>query len=177
MNTIYPLFSFDTDIIKPIQIGDGIVVSKTIIEVEKLNQDNLSKEDRHHLQKAKHWLIIDKAKHKPEQASLLFVISCRLLKPTKVIIRYRIDTNNNTVSKIRDDYPFVPTKDVTAYIGIDELKHVTILFEGINTFRKIDTRTSNASYFIGLAYRSRKWLEALLFNVCALETLTSSSVY
>jgi len=42
MNTIYPLFGFETDIIKPIQIGDGIVVSKTIIEVEKLNPVNLS---------------------------------------------------------------------------------------------------------------------------------------
>jgi len=174
MIATYPLFDFESDFVDPVQIGNGLVVSQSLIEIENLCSVNLSKEDKHHLQKAKYCLIIDKTKHKPEQASLLFVVSCRLLKPTKVIIRYRIDSNN-IVSKIRDDYSFVPTKNVTTYIGIDELKHVSILFEGIDTFRRINTRTSNASYFIGLAYRTRKWLEGLLFHVCALETLISSS--
>lgn len=175
MNAIYPLFGFETDAVNPIQIGNGLVLSKSVIEVEKLYSVNLSKEDKHHLQQSKHCLIVDKTKNEPEQVSLLFIISCRLLKPTKVIIRYRIDNENNTVSKIRDDYPFVPTKDVATYVDIEEFKQVSALFEGIDTFRRIDTRTSNASYFIGLAYRSRKWLEGLLFHVCALETITSSS--
>lgn len=175
MNVAYPLFGFDTEAVNPIQIGSGLIVSKNVIEIEKLYSVNLSQEDKHHLQQARHCLLVDKNIYEPEQASLLFIIACRILKPTKVIIRYRIDYEDNTVSKIRDDYPFVPTTDVTTTISNEELKHVSKLFEGIDTFRKINTRTSNASYFIGLAYRSRKWLDGLLFHVCALETLTSSS--
>jgi hypothetical protein len=175
MNAAYPLFDFDTEAISPIQIGNGIVVSKNVIEIEKLLSVNLSQEDKHHLLQAKRCLLIDKNKYKPEQASLLFIIACRILKPTKVFIRYRVDYENNTVSKIRDDYPFVPTDDVTTTISNNDFNLVLKLYEGIDTFRKINTRTSNASYFIGLAYRTRKWLEGLLFHVCALETLTSSS--
>lgn len=175
MNATYPLFDFDTETISPIQIGNGIVVSDNVIEIEKLLSVNLSQEDKRHLLQAKHCLLIDKNKYKPEQSSLLFIIACRILKPTKVFIRYRVDYENNIVLKIRDDYPFVPTDDVTTKISNDDFDYILKLYEGIDTFRKINTRTSNASYFIGLAYRSRKWLEGLLFYVCALETLTSSS--
>ena len=173
MNAIYPLFGIETETKNPIQIGKGITVSKNDIETEKLFSINLSQEDKNKLQQAKHCLIVDKNKNKPEQASLLFIISCRLLKPTRVIIRYRID--NDIVSKIRDNYPFVPSDDVTSKITNENFKHVSKIYEGLNYFKKINPRTSNASYFLGLAYRSRKWLEALLFHVCALETITSSA--
>lgn len=176
MNAAYPLFDFKTNATDPFQIGNGLVVSKNLLDVEKLYPGNLSKEDKHHLKQAKYCLTVDKTMHKPEQASLLFVISCRLLKPTRVIIRYRVDDNNNVVSKIRDDYPFVPTNVVSSNVNKEELKDISAIFEGFNAFRKINARTSNASYFIGLAYRSRKWLESLLFHVCALETLISSTV-
>ena len=175
MNAIYPLFGIETETENTIQIGNGITVSKNDIETEKLYSTNLSKEDIYHLQQAKHYLFVDKKQYVPEQASLLFIISCRLLKPTKVIIRYRIDNEKSIVSKIRDDYPFVPADDVTSIITNENFKNVSKIFEGLNYFKTISTRTSNAAYFIGLAYRSRKWLEALLFHVCALETITSSA--
>jgi len=175
MNAIYPLFGIETETKTPIQIGKGITVSKNGIETEKLLSTNLSQEDKYHLQQSKHCLIVDKKLYEPKQASLLFIISCRLLKPTKVYIRYRIDNENNIVLKIRDDYPFVPSDDVTSKITNEDFKHISKIFEGLNYFKMINTRTSNASYFLGLAYRSRKWLEALLFHVCALETITSSA--
>ncbi len=176
MNAIYPLFGIETETENPIQIGNGIAVSKNDIETEKLYSTNLSKEDIYHLQQTKHCLLVDtKKEYVPEQASLLFIISCRLLKPTKVTIRYRIGNEKNIVSKIRDDYPFVPTGDVTSIITNEDFKKVSTIFNGLNYFKTISTRTSNATYFIGLAYRSRKWLEALLFHVCALETITSSA--
>jgi hypothetical protein len=174
MNAIYPLFQFETEIEKPVKIGTGISISKNEIETEKLYPTNLSKEDLHNIKNANHCLFIDKNKHKPEQASLLFILSCRLLKPTEIFIRYRINSEKQTVSKIRDDYPCVPADDLTSKISYGELNVVSKLFEGINCFRGINTKTSNAVYFIGLAYRSRKWLEGLLFHVCALETITSS---
>lgn len=175
MNAIYPLFGIETETKNSIQIGKGITVSKNDIEIEKLYSTNLSQEDKYQLQQAKHCLIVDKNQNKPEQVSLLFIISCRLLKPTKVIIRYRIDHEENIVSKIRDDYPFVPSGDVTSKITNEDFKHISKIYEGLNYFKIINPRTSNASYFLGLAYRSRKWLEALLFHVCALETVTSSA--
>jgi len=173
MNAIYPLFGIETETDNLIQIGKGIAVSKNDIETKKLYSNNLSQEDKYHLQQVKHCLIVDKNQYKPEQASLLFIISCRLLKPTRVIIRYRIDSDNNIVSKIRDDYPFVPSDDDTSKITNENFKQVSKIFKGLNYFKTINTRTSNASYFLGLAYRSRKWLEALLFHVSALETITS----
>lgn len=97
------------------------------------------------------------------------------MKRTKVFIRYRIDDDRNIVSKIRDDYPFVTSSDVTSIINDEEFKRVSEIFGGLNFFKNISTRTSNAAYFLGQAYRSRKWLEALLFYVCVLETLTSSA--
>ncbi len=174
MNAIYPLFGIKTETENPIQIGNGITVSKNDIETEKLYPTNLSQEDKHHLKQAKLCLFVDKKQYVPEEASLLFIISCRLLKPSKVTIRYKIDNGENIVSKIRDDYPFVPSDDVTSIITDENFKRVSKIFEGLNYFKTISTRTSNAAYFLGLAYRSRKWLEALLFHVCALETITSS---
>lgn len=174
MNALYPLFGLETKTKIPIQIGKGISVSKNDIETEKLYSTNLSQEDKYQLQQAKYCLVVDKNQNKPEQASLLFIISCRLLKPTKVIIRYRVDDERNIVSKIRDDYPFVPSSDVTSKITNENFKYVSNIYEGLNNFKMINKRTSNASYFVGLAYRSRKWLEALLFHVYALETITSS---
>ena len=56
-----------------------------------------------------------------------------------------------------------------------ELQKSCKLFSALNFFKKINTRTSNAVYFLSMAYRSRKWLESLLFHVNALETLTSAS--
>ena len=176
MNAISPLFGIETETENPIQIGNGIAVSKNDIETEKLYPTNLAKEDIYHLQQTKHCLFVDtKKEYMPERASLLFIISCRLLKPTKVTIRYRINNEKKIVSKIRDDYPFVPTDDVTSIITNEDFKKVSKIFKGLNYFKTICTRTSNAAYFIGLAYRSRKWLEALLFHVCALETITSSA--
>jgi len=174
MNAIYPLFQFETEIEEPVQIGTGVSISKNEVETEQLYPTNLSKEDLHHIKNANHCLIVNKNIHEPEQASLIFVLSCRLLKPTKVFIRYRIDSEKQIVSKIRDDYPYVPTDDLSSNISHEELSVVSQLFEGLNDFRGINTRTSNAAYFIGLAYRSRKWLEGLLFHVCSLETITSS---
>ena len=70
MNIAYPLFGFDTDAVNPIQIGSGLVVSKNVIEIEKLYSVNLSQEDKHHLQQAKHCLVADKNK---------YVFSCQRL--------------------------------------------------------------------------------------------------
>ena len=175
MNAIYPLFGIETENENPICISKGISVSKNDIDTEKLYTFNLSQEEKKHLQQTSHCLFVDKDLFVPEQASLLFIIACRLLKPTRVVIRYRIDTENNVVSKIRDDYPFVPSNQVTSKITDEDFTNVSKIFDGLNYFKTINTRTANASYFIGLAYRSRKWLEALIFHVCALETITSAA--
>jgi hypothetical protein len=174
MNAIYPLFDINTNIDIPIIIESGIYVLTSEIDIEKVVPINLSEEDRHHLQAAQFCLSIDNNMYKPEQVSIAFIISCRLLKRTRVFIRYRID-DMMRVSKIRDDYPFVTSDDVTSTINKLEFGTVSKIFSGLNSFKAISTRTSNALYFIGLAYRSRKWLESLIFHVCALETLTSSS--
>jgi hypothetical protein len=97
-----------------------------------------------------------------------------LLKRTKVSIRYRVDSSSE-IRKIRDDYPFVTASNVTTAIKKAEFKTIAKLYAGLNKFKNINKRTGNAVYFLGLAYRSRGWLESLIFHVCALETLTSAS--
>lgn len=171
---IYPLFDLNTDIDSPMRLEKGIYISTNEIDLEKVLQINLSKEDRHQLKTAHYCLLIDSNKYKPEQVSIVFIISCRLLKRTRVFIRYRVDEMIK-VLKIRDDYPYVTSDDVTSTINKAEFRTVSKIFSGLNSFKAISTRTSNAVYFIGLAYRSRKWIESLIFHVCALETLTSSS--
>lgn len=175
MNALYPLFKIITEIENPIQIDDGITISKNIIETKKLYPMNLSKEDIHFINQAKLCLVVDKKLWEPEQASLIFILSCRLLKPTKIFIRYRVDDTKNIVLKIRDDYPYVPTEHATEKIEAEEFKVISTIFKRLNQFIIINSKTSNAAYFIGLAYRSRKWLEALIFHVCSLETLASSA--
>lgn len=174
MNAMYPLFNLNTDIDNPVTIESGVCVLTNEIDIKKLLQINLSEEDRHHIQTAQYCLSIDSNTYKPEQASIIFIISCRLLKRTRVFIRYRIDEMMK-VSKIRDDYPFVTSDDVTSTINESEFSTVSKIFSGLNSFKAISTKTANALYFLGLAYRSRKWIESLIFHVCALETLTSSS--
>lgn len=174
MNAIYPLFDLISDSNSPKRIENGILVLANDIEIEKIASMNLSEEDKHHLQETQLCLSIDKNMHNPKEVSIAFIISCRLLKRTKVFIRYRVD-DLKKVTKIRDDYPFVTSNDVSSTIYDTEFKRISKIFSGLNIFKKISTRTSNAVYFLSLAYRSRKWLESLIFHVCALETLTSSA--
>lgn len=174
MHAIYPLFDIKTDSFDPKDITDGIRVLKNDVEIDKLYSVNLSKEDKHHIENAELCLSIDKNRYSPKKASIAFIISCRLLKNSKVLIRYRIDDDRNIVSKIRDDYSHVESENLTPVITDQEFKTVSTLFCGLTLFETLSIRASNAVYFLSLAYRSNKWPEALLFHVNALETITSS---
>ena len=170
----YPLFDLVSDITCPFEVGEGIYISTNDIDVEAIESYNMSTEDKKRLLEPFFCLIIDKNKHEPKVASITFIISARLIKRSKVFIRYRVD-NSSELVKVRDDYPFVTSPEATPVITPSEFQRLCRLFSGLNVFKTINTRTSNAVYFLGMACRSRRWLESLLFHVCALETLTSAS--
>lgn len=170
----YPLFELVSGITCPFEVGEGICISGNDIDVEAIKAYNMSTVDKKHLSETFFCLAIDKNKHKPEVASIIFIISARLIKRSKVLIRYRVD-NSSELIKIRDDYPFVTSPEATREITPSEFQRLCKIFSALNIFKNINTRTSNAVYFLGMAYRSRRWLESLLFRVCALETLTSAS--
>ncbi len=172
--SLYPLYGFCSDLKPPIEIDYGVSIVINEIDIGKINKLNVSKEDARRIKETEFCLSIDEDAIKPERASLLFIIACRLLKRTKALIRYRVNSAN-TVAKIRDDYPFVPAWNVTTFIKSKELKIISRLYFGLNTFSSLNKRTERASYFLSMAYRSRGWLESLLFYVCALETLTAAS--
>ena len=172
--SIYPLYELDSNLAPPVEIANGITIISNNIDLNKIKKSNVSKEDAHHLRDTQLCLQIDENVIPPEKASIAFIISCRLLKRTKVFIRYRVDSSNE-IRKIRDDYPFVTASNVTTAIKQSEFKKIAKLYAGLNKFKNINKRTGNAVYFLGLAYRSRGWLESLIFHVCALETLTSAS--
>jgi len=169
----YPLFDLVSDITCPFEVGEGIYISTNDIDAEAIESYNMSTEDSQCLLEPSFCLVIDKKKHKPEVASIIFIISARLIKRSKVFIRYRVD-NSSALIKIRDDYPFVTSPEATREITPSEFQRLCKLFSALNFFKKINTRTSNAVYFLSMAYRSRNWLESLLFHVCALETLISA---
>lgn len=171
---MYPLYELNSDITPPVQIANGVSIISNNIDLNSINKANVSKEDANHLKRPQLCLQIDEEVIPPEEASIAFIVSCRLLKRTKVFIRYRVDSSNQ-IRKIRDDYPFVTARNVTGIIKKEEFKKITTLYAGINKFRNLNKRTGNAVYFLGLAYRARGWLESLIFHVCALETLTSAS--
>lgn len=170
--SIYPLHELDSEVTPPVQIADGIAVISNNIDCNKIKKINVSDEDAHHLTNTQLCLQVDEEVLRPEEASIAFIISCRLLKRTKVFIRYRVDSSNE-IRDIRDDYPFVPARNVTRIINQQEFKKIAKLYSGLNKFKTINKRTGNAVYFLGMAYRSGGWLESLIFHVCALETLTS----
>lgn len=172
--SIYPLHQLDSNVIPPVQIANGIVVISNSIDLNKIKKINVSKEDEHHLTDTQLCLQVDEDVIRPEEASITFIVSCRLLKRTKVFIRYRLDSSNE-IRKIRDDYPFVTARNATATIKQQEFKKIAKLYSGLIKFKSINKRTGNAAYFLGMAYRSRGWLESVIFHVCALETLTSAS--
>ena len=167
----YPLYSFYSDLDYPCQIDKGISIDANDIVTDKLQTYNVSIEDEHHLNEADSCLKVDEDVTLPSQASIAFIVACRLLKPTRVFIRYRVDSSN-TVHKSRDDYSF--SRNAEEIIDKGDFKTISELFIGLNKFKVINTRTGNATYFLGLAIRSRGWLESLIFYVCALETITSS---
>jgi len=170
----YPLHSLDSELKTPFEIDNGVSIVSNNIDIGKVEKINVSKEDKHHLQDTDYCLSIDENVIKPEIASLRFMLACRLLKRTKIVIRYRINSSN-TVVKIRDDYPFVTAHNATRQIKPNEFKKIKNLYLGLGKFSELTKRSGNASYFLSIAYRSRGWLESLIFHVCALETLTSSS--
>ena len=172
--SLYPLYDFDSDLTPPIEIDNGVSIVINEIDIGKINKINVSNEDAHHIQQAEFCLSIDEETIRPEKASLLFILACRLLKRTKIFIRYRVNSANMVV-KIRDDYPFVTAWNTTTFVKSNQFKKISKLYIGLKKFSSLNKRTERASYFLSKAYRSRGWLESLLFYVCALETLTSAS--
>lgn len=174
MKALYPLFEFVIDVNPPVPVDDGICITQNDIVVTELESYNMSEEDKNLLAMPYFCLKVDKNKQEPEIASISFVVASRLVKRTKVFIRYRVD-NSTRLIKIRDDYPFASSPETTTLITSVELQRLCDLYRALNQFKQINNRALNAVYFLGLACRSRKWLESLLFYVNALETLTSAT--
>jgi hypothetical protein len=172
--SLYPLYELDSDVALPAKIGDGISIVANNIIFDKLEKYNASEEDLYYIIETPLCLQIDEEVNPPKEASIAFIISCRLLKPTKVFIRYRVDPSNQ-IWKIRDNYPYLPSKNITTMIRQNEFKKIANLYTGLNKFKTINIRAINAVYFLSMAFRSRNWLESLIFHVCALETLTSAA--
>jgi len=108
-----------------------------------------------------------------KEASVTFMLSARLLKRSKVFIRYGVDSSNCFIP-LRDDYIQVTSQNTTTEILESEFHKLSKIFTALDDFRRLNTRTKNAVYFFMLACRSRSALEAILFRVTALETLTSA---
>jgi hypothetical protein len=174
--SLYPLYYLDSDLTSPVEIDNGVSIVINEININKINRINVSKEDAHHIKQTRFCLSIDEETIKPEKSSLLFILACRLLKRTKIFIRYRVNSAN-MVAKVRDDYPFVTAWNATTLIKANEFKIISKLYKGLKMFSSLNKRTERASYFLSKAYRSNGWLESLIFYVCALETLTSASKY
>jgi len=172
--SLYPLYDLNSELKTPFEIENGVSIIKNTIDINKIDKTNVSEEDSHNIKYPLFCLSIEEDIIPPEKASIAFIVSCRLLKRTKVYILYRIDFSNRLI-KVSDDYPFVTSADVTNIIDQDEFKVISHLFSGLNKFKTLNTRTGNAVYFLGMAYRSKGWLESLIFHVCALETLISAS--
>jgi len=135
-------------------MADGIAIISNAIDLCKIRKINVSKEDARHLVDTQLCLQANEDIICPEKVSIAFIISCRLLKRTKVFIRYRIDSSNE-VRKIRDDYPFVTSRNVTTIIEQQDFKKISKLYLGLNKFKTINKRAGNPVYFLGWAYRSR----------------------
>ena len=174
MKALYPLHYFQCNADYPIKIAEGLSVVSNTIDCDSLSSDFLSEYDKSNIDLTPLCLEIDSNVIRPEEASIAFILSCRLLKRTKVLIRYRIDDLKD-VSIIRDNYPYVTSDDATNQIAENDYHTISKLYDGLLRFKRINTRTGNAIYFVSMAYRSWKWLETLIFHVCALETLTSAS--
>ena len=168
----YPLYELNTDLITSFGIDKGLSIVNNTIILGKTNVDSLSKKDKRHIKEAKYCLSIDQEIISLEGASVLFMLSCRLLKRTKVFIRYHIN-HKNEVFQIIERYPYVTARNATKRITQTEFKKIRKIYLGLKRFQSLNRRASNATYFLLMAYRSKNWLESLIFHVCALETLTS----
>ena len=170
--SLYPLFDLFTNLVDSFEIDKGISVipQKNIT----INDATISDFDKLHYLGAYHLLRIDENVVNASQVSCNFIICCRLYKRSKVFIRYRLDAYNNN-SIIFDLYNYIPSDDVTLEITAKEFKDIALIYKRFMKFKSLNTRCNNISYFIGLAYRSKAWLESLIFFVCALETITSSN--
>jgi hypothetical protein len=175
MNAKYPLFDFvsESDVVYPFEIDDGIGVSRNDIDVNSIEPSAMSGRERRHISAAEFCLTIDKSKSEPRASSLLFIVSARLTKRSKVMIRYRIDDPAEPLA-VLDQYRWIVSTETTPVFDNDEMHLLSQLFRGLRVFGQINTRTKNAVYFLSMAYRSMNWLESLIFHVCALETLTSA---
>ena len=174
MKALYPLHDFECNAEYPVKIAEGLSVVLNTIDFDSLGSDFLSKYDKSVIDSTPVCLQIDTSVVRPEEASIAFILSCRLLKRTKVLIRYRIDDLRD-ISIIRDNYPYVTSDDATNWMAENDYQTISKIYDGLLRFKRINTRTGNAVYFISMAYRSWKWIETLIFHVCALETLTSAS--
>lgn len=174
MKTLYPLHDLQCNADYPKKIAEGVSVVLNTIDCDNLDKTFLSDDDEYKITCTPLCLEINRDVIDPKEASIAFILSCRLLKRTKVLLRYRIDDSGKMFT-VRDNYPYVTSDDATNRIADNDFQTISRLYDGLTKFKNISTRTGNATYFMSMAYRSWKWLETIIFHVCALETLISTS--
>ncbi|MBU0518873.1 hypothetical protein KJ564_08060 [bacterium] len=174
MYSKYPLIDLTSDLIAPFQIGDGISIIENDIRIEDLEKLFLSAYDEQVVKRPRFCVQIDETIIEPQKASVLFIVSCRLLKRTKVSILRRVDSAGKVIH-IKDDYPDFPS-DFTTRIDSEEFKRISELYSGLLEFSEINNRSKTASFYLSMAYRVRNAINALLFHVITLETITSGSM-
>lgn len=173
--SFYPLFKLYSDFNKTIEIDKGVSVVPNDIDINLIEESTISLVDKHHFKETSYCLRIDEDIVAPNEASLVFMLSCRLFKCTKVFIRYRLNSSKHKLC-IYDLYPYIPSKETSIEITYEEFKKISTLYKNFNQFKDLSIRSGNICYFISLAYRADSWLESLIFFVCALETITSSDI-
>ena len=171
--SFYPLFELYSDFNEPLEIDKGVSIVPNTIDVDLIEDSTISYVDKLHFKETSYCVRIDEEIVLPNEASLILILSCRIFKCSKILLRYRLNSSNQMLS-VFDSYHYIPSKDVSSEITFDEFKKISILYKNLNRFKNLNVISGNISYFISLAYRANSWLEALIFFVCALETFISS---
>jgi hypothetical protein len=122
--SLYPLHGFKSNLIDEYKVLEGLSLKINDIDIEDVNKYSLSNDDISKIELETHCLSIDRSIFEPAHITLRFIIACRLLKHTRVFIRYHIKSKDDLL-KIRDNYPYVQADDSTRIIDVEEFSKLS----------------------------------------------------
>ena len=176
MRIVMPLFDFVYEDSQEFVFGDGRYALRRFVADDEIPQiDGLSKLDIQYM-KMEYWALVaedpDVDRYKQEVNILL--LSFKIYKLARPFMKYHLCKEDTRLClRINETMQYILPEKSTRQISFSDLVIINNGFSNLLKMDAVSNRTHNALYFLYRGFFSKKWMDAFIFLMIAVESLFS----
>ncbi len=176
MRIVMPLFDFVYEDSQEFVFGDGRYALRRFVADDEIPQiDGLSKLDIQYM-KMEYWALVaedpDVDRYKQEVNILL--LSFKIYKLARPFMKYHLCKEDTRLClRINETMQYILPEKSTRQISFSDLVIINNGFSNLLKMDAVSNRTHNALYFLYRGFFSKKWMDAFVFLMIAIESLFS----